>query len=200
MKRAIDLSISAFTLLMLSPFLLIACIAIRIKLGAHIFFKQERIGYKNEVFTVYKLRTMSDERDKEGSLLPDSVRLTRTGKILRRLSLDEIPQLINVIKGEMSLVGPRPLLVKYLPYYSERERKRHEVRPGITGLAQIAGRNTLKWEERFELDVQYVEEATTWLDIKIMLVTVVKVLRRESILDVPGDHLMDFDMERKLKV
>lgn len=199
MKRVMDMLISTVILLILSPIVLVTCLLIRFKIGSPILFNQERIGYKDQVFTVYKLRTMSDARDEEGRLLPDSERLTRLGKVVRRLSIDEIPQLVNVLKGEMSLVGPRPLLVKYLPYYTESERKRHDVRPGITGLAQIAGRNILKWDERFAIDVQYVETASIWLDIKIMLLTVVKVLRKEDIVDVPSDHLMDFDMERKLK-
>ena len=199
MKRVMDILVSAVILLILSPIVLVTCLLIRFKIGSPILFNQERIGYKDQVFTVYKLRTMSDARDEEGRLLPDSERLTRLGKVVRRLSIDEIPQLVNVLKGEMSLVGPRPLLVKYLPYYTESERKRHDVRPGITGLAQIAGRNILKWDERFAIDVQYVETASIWLDIKIMLLTVVKVLRKEDIVDVPSDHLMDFDMERKLK-
>ncbi|MBN8209773.1 sugar transferase [Bacillus sp. NTK071] len=199
MKRVIDVILSALILLILSPLVMLTCLLIRFKLGSPILFKQERIGYKEQVFIVYKLRTMSDARDEKGQLLPDSVRLTRLGKIIRKLSIDEIPQLVNVLKGDMSIVGPRPLLVKYLPYYTERERKRHQMKPGITGLAQIAGRNTLKWDERFAIDVEYVENASIWLDMKIMLLTIVKVLRKEDIVDVPSDHLMDFDMERKLK-
>ncbi|TKD70811.1 sugar transferase [Pseudalkalibacillus hwajinpoensis] len=199
MKRVIDVTCSALILLILSPIVIVTCILIRFKLGAPILFKQERIGYKDQVFIVYKLRTMSDARDENGHLLPDSVRLTRLGKIIRKLSIDEIPQLVNVLKGDMSIVGPRPLLVKYLPYYTERERKRHQVKPGITGLAQIAGRNILEWDERFAIDVEYVENASIWLDMKIMLLTIVKVLRKEDIVDVPSEHLMDFDMERKLK-
>lgn len=199
MKRAIDLLLSFITLLFLSPILLVTCILIRLKMGSPIVFKQERIGYDNQVFTLYKLRTMSDAKDEEGNLLPDTVRLTRTGRIIRKLSIDEVPQLLNVLKGDMSIVGPRPLLVHYLPYYTETELKRHSVKPGITGLAQVAGRNTLAWDERFAIDVQYVENTSLWLDFKIILLTVVKVLRKEDVVDVPSQHLMDFDKERQLK-
>ncbi|MDQ0482526.1 sugar transferase [Guptibacillus hwajinpoensis] len=199
MKRVIDLVLSALFLLILSPIVVMTCVLIRFKLGSPIIFKQERIGYKEKLFIVYKLRTMSDARDEKGQLLPDSIRLTRLGKVIRKLSIDEIPQLVNVLKGDMSIVGPRPLLVKYLPYYTERERMRHQVKPGITGLAQITGRNILKWDERFAIDVEYVENQSIWLDMKIMILTVVKVVRKEDIVDVPGDHLQDFDIERQLK-
>ena len=199
MKRIVDVLVSLVSLLLLSPIVLIVGILIRYKLGSPILFKQERIGYRDKLFTVYKFRTMSDARDTEGNLLPDSFRLTPFGKLIRRLSIDEVPQLVNVLKGEMSIVGPRPLLTKYLPYYTSRELQRHQVRPGITGLAQITGRNQLGWDERLEIDVQYVEEASFLFDLKIIFLTIVKVLRRENVVDAPGEQMLDFDLERQLK-
>ena len=199
MKRIVDILVSLMLLLLLSPIVLIIGLLIRNKLGSPIFFKQERIGYKDKLFTVYKFRTMSDAHDAEGNLLPDSLRLTSFGKRIRRLSIDEIPQLLNVLKGEMSIVGPRPLLTKYLPYYTSRERQRHQVRPGITGLAQITGRNQLGWDERLEIDVKYVEKASFLFDLKIIFLTIVKVLRRENVVDAPGEQMLDFDLERQLK-
>ena len=199
MKRIVDVLVSLVSLLLLSPIVLIVGILIRSKLGSPILFKQERIGYRDKLFTVYKFRTMSDARDTEGNLLPDSFRLTPFGKLIRRLSIDEVPQLVNVLKGEMSIVGPRPLLTKYLPYYTSRELQRHQVRPGITGLAQITGRNQLGWDERLEIDVQYVEEASFLFDLKIIFLTIVKVLRRENVVDAPGEQMLDFDLERQLK-
>ncbi|WP_255433185.1 sugar transferase [Alcanivorax sp. 24] len=180
-KRTFDFLASAAGLLVLSPVLLVLAIMVRSKLGSPILFTQERPGLDGKPFKMMKFRTMTDERDEEGDLLPDEARLTRFGAFLRSTSLDELPELINVIKGDMSLVGPRPLLMEYLPLYSERQYRRHEVRPGITGWAQINGRNALSWDEKFELDVWYVENRSLWLDIKILFLTVLKVVKRDGI-------------------
>nr|WP_255461668.1 sugar transferase [Alcanivorax xiamenensis] len=180
-KRTFDFLASAAGLLVLSPVLLVLAIMIRSKLGSPILFTQERPGLDGKPFKMMKFRTMTDERDEEGDLLPDEARLTRFGAFLRSTSLDELPELINVLKGDMSLVGPRPLLMEYLPLYSERQYRRHEVRPGITGWAQINGRNALSWDEKFELDVWYVENRSLWLDIKILFLTVLKVVKRDGI-------------------
>ncbi len=175
-------------------------VLLRFKIGSPILFKQERIGYKEQPFTIYKFRTMTNECNGKGELLPSSERLIPFGRVLRRLSIDELPQLINVIKGDMSFVGPRPLLPRYLPYYTERERIRHNVRPGITGLAQVAGRNHLEWDERLALDVEYVENQTLMYDFKLVLLTIMKVVKREDIVEDPGKHIQNFDIERKSKV
>ena len=197
MKRLMDTVLSITALIILSPLLLgVACL-IRLNLGSSVLFKQERIGYRNQPFIIYKFRTMSDECDREGNLLPDSARLTALGKLIRSLSIDEIPQLVNVIKGDMSIVGPRPLLPRYLPYYTECERKRHDVRPGITGFAQISGRNDLGWDKRLELDIHYVENYSLFLDMKIIVLTFLKVVRRENVIESPGDYMLDLDVERK---
>lgn len=181
LKRAADILISLIALIVLSPIILIVAILIRIKLGSPIFFVQERIGKDNKTFKMIKFRTMKDAKDKNGELLPDSERLTKFGKILRSLSIDELPELINILKGDMSLVGPRPLLVEYLPLYSEEQIKRHNVLPGLTGYAQVNGRNSLSWSEKFKLDVWYVENWSMMLDIKILFQTVYKVFKREGI-------------------
>lgn len=181
MKRLFDFIVSFIALLVLSPIIGITALLIRIKIGSPILFKQARPGKDGEVFHVYKFRTMTDERDENGELLPDDVRLTPFGQLIRKLSLDELPQLVNVLKGEMSFVGPRPLLVEYLPLYNKRQARRHEVRPGITGWAQVNGRNAISWEERFELDVWYVENRSLALDVKILFLTVGKVFKSEGI-------------------
>jgi len=180
-KRALDIWASGMGLLLLSPVILVLAFLVRRKHGAPIFFRQVRPGKEDKPFEMIKFRTMTDERDVDGKLLPDSQRLTRYGQFLRSTSLDELPELWNVFKGDMSLVGPRPLLVEYLPLYNERQAKRHLVRPGVTGWAQINGRNALSWDEKFEFDVWYVENRTIWLDIKILFLTVWKVLRRDDI-------------------
>ena len=180
-KRTFDFLASAAGLLVLSPVLLVLAIMVRSKLGSPILFTQERPGLDGKPFKMMKFRTMTDERDENGDLLPDEARLTKFGAFLRSTSLDELPELINVLKGDMSLVGPRPLLMEYLPLYSERQYRRHEVRPGITGWAQINGRNALSWDEKFELDVWYVENRSLWLDIKILFLTVLKVVKRDGI-------------------
>lgn len=180
-KRLVDFIVSFSVLVCLSPVLIVTLVLVRIKLGSPALFKQPRPGLNDKVFNVYKFRTMTDERDESGELLSDSVRLTSFGKILRKLSLDELPQLWNVLKGDMSLIGPRPLLVEYLPLYNERQARRHEVRPGITGWAQVNGRNAISWEQKFEYDVWYVENQSVWLDVKILLLTVKKVFVSEGI-------------------
>lgn len=181
MKRLFDIIVSFLALLIISPIIGITALLIRIKIGSPVLFTQDRPGYMGKVFRVYKFRSMTDDRDERGELLPDDVRLTSFGKVIRKLSLDELPQLWNVLKGDMSFVGPRPLLVEYLPLYNERQARRHEVRPGITGWAQVNGRNAISWEERFELDVWYVENWSLWLDIKILFMTVLKVFKSEGI-------------------
>lgn len=181
MKRIFDFVVSFVSLLILSPVFGLTVLLIRMKIGSPVLFTQERPGYKGKTFYVYKFRSMTNERDENGELLPDDVRLTSFGKILRKLSLDELPQLWNVLKGDMSFVGPRPLLVEYLSLYNERQAKRHNVRPGITGWAQVNGRNAISWEEKFELDVRYVENQSFWLDMKILFMTVKKVFMSEGI-------------------
>lgn len=181
LKRGIDLLIASTALLIFLPLMIIIAICIRIKLGKPVIYKQKRPGLYEKPFYLYKFRTMTNETDENGNLLPDSVRLTNFGKFLRKYSLDELPQLWNVFKGELSIVGPRPLLVEYLPLYTEEERRRHEVKPGITGWAQVNGRNAISWEEKFRLDVWYVDNQSIWLDIKILWLTIIKVLRSEGI-------------------
>lgn len=181
MKRAMDLVGALAALVLLSPVVAVLCILVRSKLGSPIFFRQVRPGIEGRPFNMVKFRTMTDERGPDGALLPDDQRLTALGAWLRSTSLDELPELFNVLKGDMSLVGPRPLLMEYLPRYSDRQARRHEVRPGITGWAQINGRNALSWEEKFELDVWYVDNRSLWLDIKILFKTVLQVLKRDGI-------------------
>jgi lipopolysaccharide/colanic/teichoic acid biosynthesis glycosyltransferase len=180
-KRIMDIVLSFIAIILLSPFLLIIAFLVRIKLGSPVIFKQDRPGLNEKIFTLYKFRTMTDERDENGELLPDEKRMTKYGKFLRSTSLDELPELFNIFKGDMSLVGPRPLLVQYLPLYDEYQRRRHEVRPGLSGLAQISGRNTLSWEEKFRLDVEYVDNISFIGDFKIILSTLKKVFVREGI-------------------
>lgn len=175
-KRMIDFCLSLGGLIVLSPVLLVLMILVRMKLGSPVFFTQERPGKDEKIFKLYKFRTMTDERDEEGKLLPDAKRLTKFGKFLRATSLDELPELWNICKGDMALIGPRPLLVSYLPYYTEREQLRHTVRPGLTGLAQVSGRNFLDWDKRLEKDVEYVENLSFMMDLKILKMTVDTVL------------------------
>ncbi|MBY5031565.1 sugar transferase [Streptococcus suis] len=197
LKRTLDVALSFLALIVLSPVILIVAILVRLKLGTPIFFTQERPGKDEKIFKMYKFRTMTDEQDANGHLLPDSVRLTSFGKFLRSTSLDELPELWNILKGDMSIVGPRPLLIKYLPYYSEREKFRHSVRPGLTGLSQINGRNCLDWDTRLELDVRYSLNITMWTDIQILLKTVIKVVKREDVVVVDTGTIKDLDIERK---
>lgn len=180
-KRLFDLLAAGVILLLVTPLLLIVALLVRIKLGAPVIFRQQRPGYRGKPFWVYKFRSMSDERDSHGNLLPDAERLTGLGSFLRASSVDELPELINVLRGEMSLVGPRPLLMQYLPRYSPEQARRHQVLPGITGWAQVNGRNALTWQEKFSLDVWYVDHWSFWLDLRILFITLFKVLRREGI-------------------
>jgi len=180
-KRLMDLIITLPVLILLSPVILIIGILVAIQFGFPILFKQERPGYRGKIFTIYKFRTMQNRRDDQGQPLPDAQRLTKFGRFLRTASLDELPELVNVLKGDMSLVGPRPLLVEYLPRYNPTQFRRHEVLPGITGWAQVHGRNAITWQEKFDLDVWYVDNWSVWLDIKTIILSVVKVLRREGI-------------------
>ena len=180
-KRLIDIICSLIGLILFSPILLVVALLIRINLGSPVFFTQTRLGKDGKEFKMIKFRTMKDSLDKFGQLLPDEQRLTKFGKILRSTSLDELPELINVLKGDMTLVGPRPLLVEYKELYSERQFRRHEVSPGITGWAQINGRNAISWNERFELDVWYVDNISFLLDMKILVMTILKVIKRVGI-------------------
>ena len=195
-KRFFDIVLSLLVVIILSPFFILIAILVRIKLGSPVFFRQKRPGLNEKIFTVHKFRTMTDERDENGDLLPDSVRLTKFGKCLRSSSIDELPELFNILKGDMSIVGPRPLLIRYLPYYTEEERMRHIVRPGITGLAQINGRNNLKWESRLLADIEYIRNCSFLLDVTIIIKTVVKVLKREGVTVVDQAPLKDLDVER----
>ena len=189
MKRLIDFLAAAIALVLLSPVIVVVAILIKRKLGSPVLFRQQRPGLAGRPFFLYKFRTMNDARDGNGDLLPDSQRLVGIGKLVRELSLDELPQLFNVLKGDMSLIGPRPLLMEYLPLYSATQKRRHEVRPGITGWAQVNGRNAISWEKRFELDVWYVENRTLLLDFKIFVMTILKVVRRSGV-NEPGQATM----------
>lgn len=179
-KRMLDLLVSLSLIIVLAPIILLVALLLKCVLGA-VLFRQERPGLNERIFTLYKFKTMSDERDENGNLLPDEFRLKPFGKVIRSLSLDELPQLFNVLKGDMSLIGPRPLLVKYLPLYNEAQKHRHDVRPGITGWAQVNGRNDISWEKKFELDLFYVENCSFALDAKIALMTMVRVFQRSGI-------------------
>lgn len=181
MKRLFDLFTSILLGLIILPIIICFLILVKIKLGSPIIFKQLRPGINGKPFYIHKIRTMTDEKDSNGILLPDHIRLTSLGRFLRKYSLDELPQLVNVLKGELSLVGPRPLLMEYLPLYTEEQFKRHQVKPGITGWAQVNGRNAVTWEEKFELDTWYVENKSFWLDCKILLLTCKKVIRSDGI-------------------
>ena len=180
-KRPLDCFLATLALIVLSPVLGITALLVRTKLGSPILFTQERPGRDERVFKLYKFRTMTDETDEHGVLLPDEIRLTQFGKTLRATSLDELPELINIIKGDMAVVGPRPLLVKYLPYYTKEQKHRHDVRPGLTGYAQVHGRNAVNWDDKFSMDVKYVSQITFLDDLKIILETVGKVFKREGI-------------------
>lgn len=196
-KRLSDILLSLAGIIVLSPVLLVLWVLVRVKLGSPALFTQERPGRNEKVFKLYKFRSMTDERDKNGELLPDEVRLTRFGRLLRATSLDELPELFNILKGDMSLIGPRPLLVRYLPYYTKEERRRHDVRPGLTGLAQVNGRNALGWEDRFAFDLEYVDNCSFFMDLKVLGMTVGKVLRRSGTLSGADQTVADFDEYRK---
>ena len=180
-KRPQDMLCALLALIVLSPILLITAFLVRVKLGSPVIFKQERPGLNGKIFILYKFRTMTDERDSEGNLLPDEERLTKFGKLLRSTSLDELPELLNILFGDIAVVGPRPLLVEYLPRYNVEQRRRHEVRPGLSGLAQVNGRNAISWEDKFKYDVQYVDHVTFIGDWKIILKTVLNVIKRDGI-------------------
>ena len=181
MKRLFDIFFSVFLLVVLSPLLALIAILVWIFIGRPVLFSQARPGLNEKLFTLVKFRTMTNETNSSGTLLEDALRLNKFGKFLRSTSLDELPELWNILKGEMSFVGPRPLLEEYLPLYNIQQKKRHDVRPGITGWAQINGRNSISWEERFDLDVWYVKNQSFWLDVKILLMTVISVVKREGI-------------------
>lgn len=191
-KRGLDFILSLVASIILSPVMLIVAVLVRIKLGSPVLFKQPRPGKNEKIFNMYKFRTMTDARDENGELLPDEVRLTKFGKTLRSTSLDELPELFNILKGDMSIVGPRPLLVRYLPLYNERQKHRHDVRPGFTGLAQVNGRNSISWEEKFEWDVKYVEHVTFLQDCRILLKTIGVVLKRDGISSTTSATMEEF--------
>ena len=180
-KRMLDFILSLIALIVLSPLMIIIGILVRIKLGRPVIFKQKRPGKNEKIFTLYKFRTMTDEKDEQGNLLADEKRLTKFGKFLRSTSLDELPELWNILKGEMAIVGPRPLLVEYLPLYNEEQKHRHDIKPGLTGLAQISGRNAIQWEEKFKEDIEYIQNVNFVTDCKIVFKTVSKVLKKEGI-------------------
>lgn len=180
-KRIFDIVLSFLILTAMIPVLIVVGLVIKIRLGSPVFFKQKRPGLNGEIFTIYKFRTMTNEKDDQGNLLPNHARITKLGKFLRATSLDELPELFNVLKGDMSLVGPRPLLVEYLPLYNDYQNRRHEVRPGITGLAQVNGRNAISWAERFDFDIQYVDNVSLLLDCKILCKTVLTVFKRKGV-------------------
>ncbi len=196
-KRFLDILISANVILLLSWLYVILAILIRIRLGSPVIFHQDRPGKDGRIFAMYKFRSMSDERDEQGNLLPDEKRLNAFGKRLRASSLDELPELINILKGDMSLIGPRPLLIRYLPYYTKTEFHRHDVRPGLTGLAQINGRNALGWEDRFAYDLEYVEHLNFAMDLKVVFQTIGKVLKRTGSLSGDAQTVADLDAYRK---
>lgn len=196
-KRFFDIVFSLVGLIVLSPLLLITYILVIVFLGRPGIFKQERPGKNEKIFKLYKFRTMTDAKDKNGKLLSDDKRLTRFGKVLRATSLDELPELVNILKGDMSFVGPRPLLVEYLPYYTDKERHRHDVRPGLTGLAQVKGRNLVAWDKRLRMDVQYVKNMSLWQDLKILFATLVVVFKRSGISDGKSLTMTNLIKERR---
>ncbi len=191
-KRPLDFFLSLIAIILLSPVMLVVAILVRIKLGGPVLFKQPRPGKNEKIFNMYKFRSMTNEKDEEGNLLPDVDRLTKFGQTLRKTSLDELPGLFNILFGKMSIVGPRPLSVLYIPYYNNYERRRHLVRPGLTGLAQINGRNTLNWEDRFKFDVSYVQKITFFGDIKIIFKTAIKVFKSDNIKVRGTTNIIDF--------
>lgn len=191
-KRFMDFLIAALSIIIFSPLLIILAILVRVKLGGPVIFKQERPGLNGNVFKLYKFRTMTDAKDENGNLLDDEYRLTSFGKKLRSTSLDELPELYNILKGDMSIVGPRPLLVKYLPLYSDEQKRRHDVRPGLTGLAQVSGRNAITWTEKFNKDIEYVDNVSLGLDISIFFKTIYCVLKKEGINSDSAATMEDF--------
>lgn len=196
-KRLLDIILSLIAIIITLPIFLITGILVLIFLGKPAIFRQKRPGKNEKIFTMYKFRTMSNKKDKDGNLLPDELRLTKLGKFLRKTSLDEIPEFINILKGDMSFVGPRPLLVEYLPYYTEEEHHRHDVRPGLTGLAQVSGRNLLNWDDKFRKDLEYVKNVTFIKDFKVVLKTFYTVIKREGINNQNSTTMISLDSERK---
>jgi len=197
-KRLIDITASSLVVILFSWLYLILAVIVRVNLGSPVIFTQERPGLNGKIFKLYKFRSMSDKRDENGNLLPDKQRLNKFGRILRSTSLDELPELFNIIKGDMSLVGPRPLLVKYLEYYNAHDARRHEVRPGLTGLAQVSGRNAMSWKAKFEKDIEYVDNLTFMMDVKVVLKTIQKVFVREGIEFKEGHQpIMEYFQENK---
>ena len=199
-KRMLDFILSLIALIVLSPLMIIIGILVRIKLGRPVIFKQKRPGKNEKIFTLYKFRTMTDEKDEQGNLLADEKRLTKFGKFLRSTSLDELPELWNILKGEMAIVGPRPLLVEYLPLYNEEQKHRHDIKPGLTGLAQISGRNAIQWEEKFKEDIEYVNNITFIQDKKIILKTFIKVFKKDGINQEGNATMKKFEGTKKEKI
>ncbi len=196
LKRPLDIVCSLLAIAVFWWLFIIVAVLVKVKLGSPVIFCQERPGKNEKIFKLYKFRSMTDERDEDGNLLPDDVRLTKFGRLLRSTSLDELPEIFNILKGDMSIVGPRPLLVRYLPYYTAEEHRRHDVRPGLTGLSQINGRNLLKWEERFKMDVEYVDHVSLKMDLHIIAKTVLKVVKRSDISVGKGHIMASLDVER----
>lgn len=197
-KRIIDFALALAIIAALSPIYVILSILIKIKMGSPVIFSQTRPGLNEKPFNIYKFRSMNEKRDKDGNLLPDRERITPLGKFLRKTSLDEIPQFFNVLKGDMSFIGPRPLLTQYLPYYTREEKLRHSVRPGVTGLAQAKGRNTISWDSKLALDVEYVKTLSFFNDLKIALLTIGKVLARSEVIAVPVEKYLDDERRQKM--
>ena len=192
LKRPMDFCLSLIAIIVFSPVFIVLAFLVRKKLGSPVFFKQQRPGLNEKIFVMYKFRTMTNQRDDKGTLLPDDKRLTKFGNFLRSTSLDELPELFNVVRGDMSVIGPRPLLIKYLPRYNDQQRRRHEVRPGLSGLAQVNGRNAISWEEKFDLDIKYVNNISFIGDVKIILKTFSKVFKREGINNQKDEIMEEF--------
>lgn len=199
LKRPMDFTLSLIAIILLCPVLLIVALLVKVKLGSPIIFKQRRPGFNEKIFTIYKFRTMTDEKDLNGNFLSDSIRLTKFGRMLRSTSLDELPELFNILKGDMSFIGPRPLALEYLPYYTDKERLRHSVRPGLSGLAQINGRNTASWEDRFHYDIMYVMNINFVDDLIIIIRTLLKAFNRVDIGERGVDTPIDFHIQRKYR-
>ena len=197
MKNLFDKTLALFLIILFSPIYIVVSLLIFLKMGSPILFRQKRPGYKEKIFGIYKFRTMTNDTDADGNLLPDDKRLVGIGKFIRSTSLDELPQLFNVLKGEMSFVGPRPLLEEYLPLYNQKQKRRHDVKPGITGWAQVNGRNAISWEQKFDYDVWYVDNQSFWLDIKILWLTFLKVVKRSDISSSTSSTMEKFTGSKK---
>ena len=197
LKTIVDKTLALFLIILFSPIYIVVSLLIFFKIGSPILFRQKRPGYKEKIFGIYKFRTMTNEKDANGNLLPDDKRLVGIGKFIRSTSLDELPQLFNVLKGEMSFVGPRPLLIEYLPLYNQKQKRRHDVKPGITGWAQVNGRNAISWEQKFDYDVWYVDNQSFWLDIKILWLTFLKVVKRSDISSSTSSTMEKFTGSKK---